>query len=342
MPRPTTRGLEYTYLDKNFFFDRKVKRLKRKCGDDSPLVFIALLCLICPEGYYIKYDNDTVYDLADMTGFEEERVAQILDTCGEVGLLDEELMETEHILTSHGIQKYYATTTAQLKRKTGVDEFSLLNLTSERISPEETSVSSEKNEFLPKNEEEIPTKGKERNIGEYREDKSKEDYSFSSSSSPSSEVAPSEEEKQEEKFLSYMFFQNWAAPNKEYQKFVAFNNTGGRCWAKMDRTQRESALILWKQEPEQTKRFGPDYLTFWGRIHDKLAECKAPHSVIMHSLSDNIKFSEKNDTAVIYCPEDVRDFIEQHLDDGGFRQLIKTYLFAKRGVTKMNYQLCPP
>lgn len=353
MPRPTTRGLEYVFLDKNFFFDRKVKRLKRKCGDDAPYVYLALLCLIAPEGYYIKYDNDTVYDLADMTGFEEDKVAEILDTCGEVGLLDQEMMEEEHILTSHGIQKYYATTCAQLKRKNGVEEFSLLDEQTRVVSPEEThqngqvqGVSSEETQFPPKNEEEIPTKGKERNIEDNKGvEGNREDSSCSSSSSPSPcvEVAPSEEEKQQEKFLSYMFFQNWAAPNKELERFIAFNNTENRCWAKMDKTQRESALILWKQKPEQPKRFGQSFLTLWGRIFDKMIEAGAPHEVLMHALSDNIAYKEPSTLqSEIHLPQDVRDFIEAHLDSHGFRQIFQKYLFAVRHTNKLMYYLCPP
>lgn len=165
--------------------------------------------------------------------------------------------------------------------------------------------------------------------------------SSSSSPSPSVEVDPSEDEEQQEQFLSYMFFKNWAAPNKEMERFVAFNNTENRCWAKMDKTQRESALILWKQKPEQPPRFGKDYLGFWWKIYDKLIECKAPHAVRIHALSDNIKFSEKDGGAVIACPEDVRDFIEANIENG-FRSVIRMHLFRPRGLNKMTYEVCPP
>ncbi|MBQ3813641.1 MAG: DUF4373 domain-containing protein [Bacteroidales bacterium] len=340
MPRPTSRGLEYTFLSKDFFNDRKTKRLKRKCGDDSPYVFIALLCLITPEGYYIKYDNDTVYDLADMTGFDEERVATILDTCGEVGLLDEYLMETEHILTSHGIQKYYAATCSNLKRKSGVEEFSLLDDKIERVSSEETQKNRQNEGFPPSKPEETPTKEKKGNIEKGKEIDRKEGYSFSSPSSPSSEVASLEDEKQEEKFLSNMFFNNWAAPNKEYQKFIAFNNTGDRCWAKMDTTQRMSALILWKQTPEQPKRFGDTYLKFWEKVYRHMEILNAPHPVLMHALSDDIKFKEEGSKSIVFCTSDVRDFIEKNLE-AGFRQIIQRYLFNARNVNNLSYQ-CPP
>ena len=331
MSRIAERGLDYTYLDVNILTDRKIRRLRRLVDKHAPHIYIVLLCVIFKEGYYIQWDEDAILDIADLTGYEEDYISKVVNACFEAGLLSKEMYEEHHILTSSGIQKQYNFACQKLKRKSKVEEYSLL-IPSENIP-------------IPSEENGINTEEMQHNIGigignNTIEEDIKED-SFSSSSSPSSEVAPSEDEKQEEKFLSYMFFQNWAAPNKEYQKFVAFNNTGGRCWAKMDKTQRESALILWKQEPEQPKRFGQDYFTFWGRIFDKLVECKAPHTVLMHALSDGIKFTEKNMTTTVFCPEDVRDFIEAHLEKN-FRPIIQTYLFQKRGVNKMNYQVRPP
>ena len=138
-----------------------------------------------------------------------------------------------------------------------------------------------------------------------------------------------------------MFFRNWAAPNKEYQKFIAFNNTGGRCWAKMDTTQRMSALILWKQEPEQPKRFGDIYLKFWEKVYSHMQILNAPHTVIMHALADDIRFDEKSGKATLYCADDVRAFIEKNLD-AGFRQIIQRYLFQPRDLSGLSYMTYKP
>lgn len=331
MARQALKGLEYTYLNVAFFQDRKIRRLQRRCGESAPLVYIAVLCAIYAEGYYIQWDDDVALDLADITRMEEEYISKVIDECLEVGLLSKEMYEQYHILTSSGIQKQYQFICEKSKRKSTVSEYSLL------IPSETMPIHSE---GIPENSEGMQHSIVYDSIGENKiPDNSIED-SFSSSSSPSSEVAPSEDEKQEEKFLSYMFFLGWAAPNKEYQKFVAFNNTGGRCWAKMNRTQRESALVLWKQEPEQPKRFGETYLRFWKMVYDLMVSLNAPHSVLMHALSDEVKFDEKSGRATIVCTTDVRDFIEKNLD-AGFRTVIQKYLFKPRGLSNLNYS-CPP
>ncbi len=345
MARPLSRGLKYTNLDVTFFQDRKVRRLQRRCGERAPLVYIALLCSIYTEGYYIKWDDDVALDIADALKMDENEVQRVIEGCLEVGLLSQEMFDKHHILTSHGIQKQYQTISEQCKRKTCVDEYSLLVSSEEtQDNPANEGVSSEETQDNPANEgvssEETQQSIVYDSIGENNiPDNSIED-SFSSSSSPSSEVAPSEDEKQEEIFLAYMFFLDWAAPNKEYRKFVAFNNTGGRCWAKMNRTQRESALVLWKQEPEQPKRFGKTYLRFWKMVYDLMVSLNAPHSVLMHALSDKIRFVEKSGRATIVCTDDVRDFIEKNLD-AGFRTVIQKYLFKPRCLSNLNYA-CPP
>lgn len=321
MPRTATKGLDYTFLDKNFFNDRKVKKLKRKCGDDSPYVFIALLCLIVQEGYYAKYDNDVVDDLADMTGFDEERIAMILDTCGEVGLLDGYLMEQEHVLTSHGIQKYYADTCSHLKRKAKVEEYSLLGELIECIPSEDSAIPSQISSFLPQNEEEMQTKEekrKEKNI------KKKKEEFYSSL----------EEEKEE--ILSFCFFKNWAAPSKEYSKIIAYNNTGGRSWDSMTRTQKESALALWKQQPEQRPRLSPQFLSFWENIYTNLRSLNAPYEVRMDALLDSIAETIRGNTLFLHCTDRLRLFIERHLDV--FKPIIRAYQ-SRFGLTQLNYTI---
>ena len=336
MSRLAERGLDYTYLDVNIITDRKIRRLRRLVDKHAPHIYIDLLCVIFKEGYYIQWNEDAILDIADLTGYEEDYITKVVDACFEAGLLSKEMYEEHHILTSSGIQKQYNFVCQKLKRKSKVEEFSLL------IPSEEKGIHSEDK---PIDSEDMP-----HNIGIGKgdntiEESNREDSSCSSSSSPSPsvEVAPSEEEKQQEKFLSYMFFQNWAAPNKELERFIAFNNTENRCWAKMDKTQRESALILWKQKPEQPKRFGQSFLTLWGRIFDKMIEAGAPHEVLMHALSDNIAYKEPSTLqSEIHLPQDVRDFIEAHLDSHGFRQIFQKYLFAVRHTNKLMYHLCPP
>ena len=339
MSRSINKGLDYTSLDVTFFQDRKIRRLQRKVDEYAPLVYIALLCTIFKEGYYIQWDDDVAMDLADASHLNEEYVSRVIDACLETELLSREMFEQHRILTSVGIQRQYKISCEKMKRKSTVDEYSLL-------------IPSENKPILPNNSEEISETSEdngqtseEMKQSKVKETKGKEieesKDSFSSSSSPSSEVAPSEDEKQEEKILSYMFFNNWAAPNKEYLEFKAFNNTGDRCWAKMDKTQRMSALILWKQKPEQPKRFGDIYLKFWQKVFSHMQILNAPHTVIMHTLADDIRFDEKSGKATLFCADDVRAFIEKNLD-AGFRQIIQKYLFQARHLNGLSYMTYNP
>ena len=182
---------------------------------------------------------------------------------------------------------------------------------------------------------------KEKKRKDKKEEIRKDSFSSSSSPSPSVELESSEEEKQQEEILENFFFRNWASPNKECERFIAFNNTDSRCWAKMDRTQRQSAVILWKQKPEQPPRFAQPILTFWSRIYETMVGNNAPHEVLMHALSDNIRIVEKDGVATVHCSQDVLNFIELNIDNG-FREVIQTYLFRPRGISKMTYQLCQP
>lgn len=342
MPRPLTKGLEYTFLDKNFFSDRKVKRLKRKCGDDSPYAFLALLCLITQEGYYIKYDSDSVYDIADMTGFDEDRVEQIVNTCGEVGLLDEGLMMTERVLTSHGIQKYYATTCAQLKRKTVVSEYSLLNDAVGGVSSEETLKNSENSEFLPKNEEETPTKEKKRKEEKYKEIKRNSSSSFIPSSSGDEELTPEEREK--EKIVSFFTFtQNFRDPCYEYERLVAWNNNpqAKKKWDAFSEREKQSAALLWHPEKETVSdhvpRYGSAFLSMWQEVFKQLKVMDAPYEVRMSALSDRVRWDEKDDSLTLVIPDNLHVFLEENMDV--FKPVIWPFL-RSRGRSKLMYKKC--
>ena len=332
MPRQINKGLKYTFLDANFFNDRKVKRLQRMCGMDSPYVFLALLCLIAPEGYYIHYDQNAVYDLADMTGFEEDRIAEILETCGKVGLLDENLMNTESVLTSHGIQSYYASAKEHAKSKAGIDEYSLIsseempnNEPSHGINSEEMPQKGQNPSFLPKKTEGMQQIEKNR-IEEKRIEK-KKNYSYCSL----------EEEKEE--VLSFCFFQNWASPNEEIKKIIAFNNTGGRCWERMSRVEKESALTLWKQQPEQKPRLSKDFLSFWYEVYSRLRSL-APYEIRMDALSDDIGWFEQAGCLVLKVSDRLREFIERNMDM--FKPLIREFQQRRRLRDDLHYTIIPP
>lgn len=107
MGRPKKNGLDYFPLDVNIFRDIRVRRLKRKCGDNATLVYIALLTLIYNEGYYLTIDSDTAFALSEDVGYSEDDINAIIATCVRLGLFSEEMYTTHGILTSAAIQSRY-------------------------------------------------------------------------------------------------------------------------------------------------------------------------------------------------------------------------------------------
>ena len=61
MARPIKKGLDYFPLDTDLLSNRKIRQIKRKYESDAFLLYIALLCDIYVNGYYI-----TAYDLVEL------------------------------------------------------------------------------------------------------------------------------------------------------------------------------------------------------------------------------------------------------------------------------------
>ena len=328
--------MDYTFLDVNFITDRKIRRLRRLVDKHAPGVFIDLLCVIFKEGYYIQWNEDTLLDVADLIGYEEEYITDVVNASLEAGLFSKEMYDAHHILTSHGIQKQYNLVVTKAKKKARIEEFSLLDSSEDKPSNDNP-------DGIPSERKGLNSEGMQQSILEdNREDKSivdntREDY-YSSAPSTYVEFAPFASEEQKEKFISYMFFQNWPAANKELEKFLAFNNTGGRKWARMDKTQRESALVLWKPQPEPKQRFGEQTLKWYRAFYDTLKKCNAPFPVLMAALDDCITWTSDSTSVTFTFPAILRDFVESHL--ASFQTLYDN--FKKwRQVSKIMY-LCPP
>ena len=144
-------------------------------------------------------------------------------------------------------------------------------------------------------------------------------------------------EKEQEEFISYMFFQDWASPNLEYQKFIAFNNTGGRSWEKMSHHQRQAALTLWKQQPEQKPHLGKVFLPFWQEVYQRLCSLDAPHDVRMDALSDGISWGERSGRLQIFCSDRLRVFLERHMD--AFKPLIRSFQQRRSLSNDFDYRI---
>ena len=104
MARPTKQGVDYFPLDVGFFSDVKIRKIARACGPNSASIILCLLCNIYKdEGYYILWDEDLPFVIADEVGVAEGSVKEVLLKAIQVGLFDNDLYEKYKILTSAGV-----------------------------------------------------------------------------------------------------------------------------------------------------------------------------------------------------------------------------------------------
>lgn len=108
MARPTKQGIEYFSLDVDFFSDIKVRRISKACGPASTSILICLLCNIYRDkGYYIEWDEDLPFVVADTIGTTEGAVGEVVKKAVQVGFFDKSLFDQYRILTSNGIQNRF-------------------------------------------------------------------------------------------------------------------------------------------------------------------------------------------------------------------------------------------
>ena len=130
MARPLSRGIEYYPLDVDFLNDLKIKKIMKSCGPNSIAIIILLLGNIYgDEGYFMKWDEDVCFLVADAVGAKEVYVKEVLKKCLQVDLFSNELFEKFKIITSKGIQKRFFEITKRRKRENLIDDYLLVNVT---------------------------------------------------------------------------------------------------------------------------------------------------------------------------------------------------------------------
>lgn len=141
MARPLSRGIEYYPLDVDFLNDIKIRKIMKSCGPNSIAIIILLLGNIYgDEGYFMKWDEDVCFLVADAVGAKEVYVKEVLKKCLQVDLFSSELFEKYKIITSKGIQKRFFEITKRRKRENLIDEYLLVNVTETGVNVTETIV----------------------------------------------------------------------------------------------------------------------------------------------------------------------------------------------------------
>ncbi|KZU55126.1 DUF4373 domain-containing protein [Lactiplantibacillus plantarum] len=116
MARPIKKGINYFNLDVTFFHDIKIRKIRNACGNQSIAILIYLLCNIYEdEGYYMRWDEDIRFLVADDLGAKESAVQDVVDKASAVGFFDNELFKQYHVLTSKRIQENYQLAAKQKK-----------------------------------------------------------------------------------------------------------------------------------------------------------------------------------------------------------------------------------
>lgn len=145
MARPLKDGIDYFPLDVNFLKDIKTRKLLKACGPQSIAVLIGLLCNIYQdEGYYMTWDDDAGFLIADDVGVKESLVHEVVKKAISVDFFDKDLFENYKILTSIGIQKRYLEATYRRKDNSIKSSYNLVNEYNNGVNVDNNSVNDDK------------------------------------------------------------------------------------------------------------------------------------------------------------------------------------------------------
>lgn len=275
MSRPNKKGFDYFSLDCTFFDDIKTRKLVRRCGADAVAVYVAILCLIFKEGYYLLADEDLAFIISEKTGLSEEICGKCILACVETGMFDKDLYK-QGIITSHGIQKRYQSICIQSKRSSRIYDYDL-------VSSDKMDISSVKTRVIS---EETYKNDTESGVSSEKSTQRKEKKSKVNKSNSSFDSSLWSEDK--EKILFNFFFRNLASPEKEVENFLRYNNEGNRSWDALPDEKKAEAITRWQQQPAKRPRFDVGFLSMWKKVYMTLSEMNAPGDVLHGLLSDKV------------------------------------------------------
>ena len=158
MGRPLKQGIDYFPLDVDFFSNIKIRKIAKACGPNASAVIICLLCNIYrDEGYYILWDEDLPFVIADQVGVSEGCVKEIITKAVQVDFFSKELYDKYQILTSAGIQKRFLTITYK-RKEIDIDKKFMVSDVRKGVSDRKNSV---KVIHKPQSKEKVKEKEKE-------------------------------------------------------------------------------------------------------------------------------------------------------------------------------------
>lgn len=265
MSRPTKQGLDYFPVDVHFVDDIKVRKVLKACGAQSIAVLISLLGNIYADrGYYLVWDSDMPFLIADKVGISEGAVLEIVGKAVQVGLFDRELFK-KNILTSRGIQRRFFEAVARRKEVFYEKEILLLdvNVDNNLINVDINPVTVCNNSVnVCSNEQSKVKKSKEK---ESKEKKSKENIYVPAAAAGTAEP------------YDFVFEQAWAA----YPKKRGKNQISEKCKREIAKVGLSAMLLAVERYKQETAGVEEEYLLngstfFHGRYKDYLGDDFVP------------------------------------------------------------------
>lgn len=108
MARPIKQGLTYFPFDVDFFNDEKIEAISGEFGIKGEIVAIKLLTAVYRNGYFIEWSEMLQMKmLKSLPSISKELLDQIISRLIKWEFFDEDLFNSEQVLTSRGIQKRY-------------------------------------------------------------------------------------------------------------------------------------------------------------------------------------------------------------------------------------------
>lgn len=114
MARPQSKGIPYFPVVTEW--DQKMKLVRAKYKLVGVGCVVELWKAIYSEGYALTWDDDAQLMFADENSIDLELLRDIVEFASSRGLFDKTLLETQSVLTSHGIQKQWITVVRKAHR----------------------------------------------------------------------------------------------------------------------------------------------------------------------------------------------------------------------------------
>jgi len=159
--RNQKKGIDYFPLDVNF--DNSIEMVIARFGDQAMNVVIRLWQMIyANEGYYIIYDEDTIYMLSrKCIDVDENYVKSVIDYMIKKDIFDINKFEEYNILTSKRIQSNYKTA-IRLRKTNDINNNNYVIKDISNVRKEQSKVKESK---VNKSKEEKTTKKENNDVG---------------------------------------------------------------------------------------------------------------------------------------------------------------------------------